>query len=68
MARIEAQGRAASGQAASSMAEVMGAIVRERGVAGLFAGLVPRACLSVYQTLFMVTAAKVAKEWLAGDK
>lgn len=37
-------------------------IAREHGVAGLFKGLVPRMCLGVWQTLFMVTGAKMAAE------
>jgi len=39
-----------------------GHIYRERGVRGFFRGVVPRILLGVYQTLFMVTIARVIKE------
>lgn len=43
-----------------------GHIYRERGLPGFFRGVVPRILLGVYQTLFMVTIARVIKErgWL----
>lgn len=62
VARIEAQARADQGQKSLSMPSVMSMIAREHGVAGLFKGLVPRMCLGVWQTLFMVTGAKMVME------
>jgi len=37
-------------------------IVAESGVQGLFTGIVPRIGLGVWQTLFMVTGAKIVKD------
>lgn len=65
MARIEAQARAEAGQRALSMPQVFSLVVREQGVAGLFAGVVPRIGLGIWQTLFMVTGAKIVKQELA---
>ena len=39
-------------------------IVKESGVGGLFRGIVPRIGLGIWQTLFMVTGAKMVKETL----
>lgn len=64
VARIEAQARAATGQPAMSMTAVISSVYREAGMAGLFQGLVPRIGLAVWQTLFMVTGAKIVKETL----
>jgi len=68
VARIDAQSRAAGGQASLGMVPTMAAIVRESGVGGLFTGLTPRVLLGVWQTLFMVTGTKIVKDMLAGDK
>ena len=38
--------------------------VKESGVGGLFRGIVPRIGLGIWQTLFMVTGAKMVKETL----
>jgi hypothetical protein len=69
VARIEAQARAAAGQPALSMPNVMRMVVAESGVTGLFTGLVPRVMLGIWQTLFMVTGACGARwsmrVWLA---
>jgi len=43
---------------------VMRDIVKESGVGGLFRGIVPRIGLGIWQTLFMVTGAKMVKETL----
>ena len=42
-------------------------IVKEYGVQGLFAGVVPRIGLGIWQTLFMVTGAKLFKEHVLGQ-
>ena len=44
------------------MPGVMKLVVAESGFTGLFTGLVPRVCLGIWQTLFMVTGAKLVKE------
>ena len=43
---------------------VMRDIVKENGVGGLFRGIIPRIGLGIWQTLFMVTGAKMLKETL----
>jgi hypothetical protein len=62
VARIEAQARAAAGQPSLSMVNVMRLVVAESGVTGLFTGLVPRIGLGIWQTLFMVTGAKIVRQ------
>ena len=64
VARIEAQARAEAGQKSLSMVGVMRHVVDEQGIKGLFKGLIPRIGLSVWQTLFMVTGAKMIKDAL----
>jgi hypothetical protein len=49
VARIEAQSRAAQGQSALSMVEVMQLVVKENGLKGLFTGLTPRVMLGIWQ-------------------
>ena len=39
-------------------------VVAESGMTGLFTGLVPRVMLGIWQTLFMVTGAKIVKDAL----
>lgn len=63
VARIEAQARASSGQPVLSMTATIGAVYKEAGMQGLFQGLVPRIGLAVWQTLFMVTGAKMVKDY-----
>ena len=46
------------------MTKVMADIVRVDGVQGLFRGVVPRIGLGIWQTLFMVTGAKLIKDEL----
>jgi hypothetical protein len=65
VARIQMQAAAASGEPAVGMVSVMGNIVKEQGPMGLFKGIVPRIGLGVWQTLFMVTGAKILKEWMS---
>ena len=48
------------------MVTTMRTIVKEWGVRGLFAGVVPRIGLGIWQTLFMVTGAKLFKEHVMG--
>lgn len=45
------------------MTGTIGAVYKEAGMKGLFQGLVPRIGLAVWQTLFMVTGAKMVKEF-----
>ncbi len=47
---------------------VMSTIVKTEGMGGLFKGVVPRIGLGIWQTLFMVTGAKMVKEHLDGLK
>ena len=63
VARIEAQARANAGQPALSIAGIGGAVVRERGPAGRFAGVGPRVLLGVWQTLCMVTGVSCGVGW-----
>ena len=44
----------------------MAKIVKEDGALGLFKGIVPRIGLGVWQTLFMVTGAKMVKDVIDG--
>jgi len=66
VARIEAQARAAAGESTKSMMTVLRDVHGEYGVQGLFKGLVPRICLGVWQTLFMVTGAQLVKDYMRG--
>jgi hypothetical protein len=66
VARIQMQAAAASGEKEQpGMPRVMMNVVKTDGVGGLFKGIVPRIGLGVWQTLFMVTGAKILKEYLA---
>eukprot|EP01079_Euglenida_sp_SAG-EU17-18_P001682 gene1682-2878_t len=62
--RIEMQARAVAGESKLSMLGVMKQVNGEYGPAGLFKGIIPRACLGIWQTLFMVTGAKLVRERL----
>jgi len=62
VARIQMQAAASEGLAKKSMVETMSSIVKEGGPQALFAGIVPRVGLGIWQTLFMVTGAKLIKE------
>jgi hypothetical protein len=64
VARIEAQTLGNAGKPVGSMVTVMRNIVRVDGVGGLFRGIVPRIGLGIWQTLFMVTGAKLVKDEL----
>lgn len=39
-------------------------VVAESGFTGLFVGLTPRVMLGIWQTLFMVTGAKIVRDAL----
>jgi len=62
VARIQMQSAAFEGKEKLSLPSTLGAIVRGSGVGGLFAGIVPRVCLGIWQTIFMVTVPKLLKE------
>jgi len=62
VARIQMQSAAFEGKPKLSMGSTLGLIVKEQGPMGLFAGIVPRICLGIWQTIFMVTVPKVLKE------
>jgi len=64
VARIQMQSAALEGGKKLSMPAVLSMIVKEQGVGGLFAGIVPRICLGIWQTLFMVSGAKIIKEYI----
>lgn len=62
VSRIAMQSAAFEGKAKLSLPGTLGMIVREQGAMGLFAGIVPRICLGIWQTIFMVTVPKILKE------
>ena len=64
VARIEMQARAVAGESYMSMGGVFQSVVQQYGVRGLFQGLIPRMCLGIWQTLFMVSGASYIKEKL----
>merc|ERR1719271_1414171 len=65
VARIQMQAAAAAGEKEQpGMARVMVNVVKDQGPQGLFKGIIPRIGLGIWQTLFMVTGAKILKEWM----
>jgi len=66
VARIEMQARAAAGESQQSMLAVFKNVHAEYGMPGLFKGIIPRMCLGIWQTLFMVTGAQLVKDFLRG--
>ena len=64
VARIEGQARAISGEKALPMTGIIRAVHAEYGMAGLFQGIIPRCLFSINQTLFMITGAKILKEFM----
>ena len=60
--RIRVQARHAEGDASANTTNTAKIIWAESGLRGFYAALVPRMCLSAYQTLFMVTFAAMVKE------
>jgi hypothetical protein len=68
VARIQMQTAAERGQPKQNMIQVFQTVVKENGPLGLFKGIVPRIGLGIWQTLFMVTGAKLVKQALEGNK
>lgn len=64
VARIQMQAAASAGEQKRSMMQTFSLIVKEQGPQGLFAGIVPRIGLGIWQTLFMVSGAKILKQYL----
>lgn len=64
VARVEAQATAAAGGKSVGMLTTLSTVVKTQGPKALFAGLTPRVCLGIWQTLFMVTGARMVKEKL----
>jgi len=64
VARIEMQARAVAGESSMGMLQVFRYVHAEYGMQGLFQGIIPRMGLNIWQTLFMVTGAKLIKERL----
>jgi len=64
VARIQMQATTAAGQTNRSMMRVIGEVYRQGGPTALFAGIVPRIGLGIWQTLFMVSGANIIKQRL----
>lgn len=64
VARVEAQATAAAGGTNKNMFSLLAHVAKTQGPGALFAGIFPRVCLGVWQTLFMVTGARLIKEKL----
>ncbi len=64
VARIQMQSAASAGEKEHSMIHVLRTIAKEEGIAGWFKGVIPRLGLGIWQTLFMVTGAKLVKQAL----
>jgi len=64
VARIHMQAGANEGKPKQHIGQVFKTILANEGPRALFAGIVPRIGLAVWQTLFMVTGAKLIKERL----
>lgn len=62
VARIEMQSRTSSGQSSITMTGVFKMVYKEHGIAGLFKGVIPRSGLCMWQTLFMVSGAKIIRD------
>ena len=61
--RIDAQARAARGEASRGMVKTASVIMKESGTLGFFVGVIPRMGLCVAQTLFMVTLPYVLQRY-----
>ena len=63
VARIESQSKLVDSnegdEKGKSLVTTMRDIVNERGLGGLYVGLVPRACQACYQTLFLVCVPRI---------
>lgn len=64
VARIQMQAAAAAGEPKVSMVQTLKTVVAQGGPQALFKGIIPRVCLGMWQTLFMVTGAKVLKPYM----
>lgn len=64
VARIQMQSAADRGEPKQSMVQVFRSVVKEQGYGGLFKGIIPRLGLGIWQTLFMVTGAKLVRQAL----
>ncbi|KAI9034236.1 putative mitochondrial carrier protein [Hyaloraphidium curvatum] len=63
--RIRIQALHAQGNKSATTGQVVKMIWQERGFLGFYAAMLPRACLSAYQTVFMVTFPPMVKQFLA---
>jgi hypothetical protein len=63
--RVAQQARQATGESVST-SQCATDVYRRHGLKGFYCGLIPRMCLSAWQTLFMVTFASMIKEKLSG--
>eukprot|EP00299_Pterocystis_sp_00344_P018274 c9128_g1_i1.p1 GENE.c9128_g1_i1~~c9128_g1_i1.p1 ORF type:complete len:258 (-),score=33.47 c9128_g1_i1:32-805(-) len=63
VARVQAQASSEAGVVPPNMVQVMKNIVKEHGFLGLYAGLIPRIGLNIWQTLFMVTGVKLVNRF-----
>ncbi|TDH65658.1 hypothetical protein CCR75_005117 [Bremia lactucae] len=58
------QSAADRGEPKQNMMQVFRTVIKEQGYGGLFKGIVPRLGLGIWQTLFMVTGAKLVRQAL----
>jgi hypothetical protein len=68
VARIQMQSAADRGEPKQNMLQVFRTVVKEQGYPGLFKGIIPRLGLGIWQTLFMVTGAKLVRQALDDKK
>lgn len=68
VARIQMQSAADRGEPKQNMVQVFRTVVKEQGYGGLFKGIIPRLGLGIWQTLFMVTGAKLVRQALEEKK
>jgi len=64
VARIEMQAAANEGRPKQNIIQVFSMIIKEHGIPGLFKGVIPRIGLGIWQTLFMVSGARMIKDHL----
>lgn len=64
VARIQMQSAADRGEPKQNMMQVFRTVIKEQGPGGLFKGIIPRLGLGIWQTLFMVTGAKLVRQAL----
>ncbi|KAF1334842.1 hypothetical protein FI667_g1580, partial [Globisporangium splendens] len=68
VARIQMQSAADRGEPKQNMIQVFRTVIKEQGYPGLFKGIIPRLGLGIWQTLFMVTGAKLVRQALEDKK